>query len=371
MNDRRSSRLYVLIAKPSRKEMPQMSADAARLTLPQPRSWLRVPSLPRRRAEPQFEQPAAQPLDLTELLAPDRWTPRRHTDPELRKALGVIQGHLSETRRLLALPKVDAVLRDAAAVRELTSLVQRDPSTLEIDGTWELAGALKRLNLRFGDTEFFASRLAYEQCRGDAAGQWHGWNAHFNADELRGLLNVFTLRKATRADHARAVDRLTSLYLLREEAGRDRRARAALKRLYLTRLAPVLLILLAGFALAVNVATGGEIWETILLTACAGGLGSTLSGIFKVRDQLVRLDELRSFWPAMRVQPLIGACAGLILFLVLQSNAISLGSASSGGWSGRGLLAFVAGFSEPFFLGIVQRVAVVSDRPATAAKAAT
>jgi hypothetical protein len=27
-----------------------------------------------------------------------------------------------------------------------------------------------------------------------------------------------------------------------------------------------------------------------------------------------------------------------------------------------GLLAFAAGFSEPFFLGIVQRVAVVSDR---------
>jgi hypothetical protein len=52
-----------------------------------------------------------------------------------------------------------------------------------------------------------------------------------------------------------------------------------------------------------------------------------------------------------------------MLFLVLQSHAVALGTAESSEWSGLGLLAFVAGFSEPFFLGIVQRVAVVSDRP--------
>jgi len=33
------------------------------------------------------------------------------------------------------------------------------------------------------------------------------------------------------------------------------------------------------------------------------------------------------------------------------------------------VLAFTPGFSEPFFLGIVQRVAVVSDRQAEGAKA--
>jgi hypothetical protein len=337
-----------------------MSADAVRLTFPQSGSRLRLWGLLRRRSGTKLEPVAARPLELTELLAPERWAPEGRVDAELRKSLGVIQSHLSETRRLLAVAKAAAPLRDASALRELTSLVQRNVPKLDIDSAWDLAGALKRLNLRLADCEFVTSRLEYEQRRASAR-QWHGWNSHFDAGELAALLKVFGLRTATLADHARAVDRLTFLYLQREEAGRDRRARAALKRRYLTLLTPVMLFLLAGFTLAVNVATGGSIWETLLLALCAGALGSTVSGIFKVRDQLVRLDELRSFGPAMRVQPLIGACAGLMLFLVIQSHTDALGSANSGGWSGLGLLAFVAGFSEPFFLGIVQRIAVVSD----------
>jgi hypothetical protein len=340
-----------------------MSADAVRLTFPQSRSRLRFPTLAALRAAAPLVPVAATP-DLAELLAPDRWSPRKRVDPELRKALGVIQTRLSETRRLLGLSKADVTLRTNAAVRELTSLVRRDPATLDIDGAWELAGALKRLNLRFGDREFLTSRLEYEQRRASAAGQWHGWDTHFDAQELVDLVTAFKERHATAADHSRTVDRLTFLYLQREEAGRDRRARAALKRLYLSRLFFGMLVMLAGFAVAVDVATKWSAWEIVVLTVCAGGLGSTLSGVFKVRDQLVQLDELRSFWPAMRVQPLIGACGGLILFLVLSSHAISLGAVSNG-WSGRGLIAFAAGFSEPFFLGIVERVAVVPDKATT------
>ena len=34
-------------------------------------------------------------------------------------------------------------------------------------------------------------------------------------------------------------------------------------------------------------------------------------------------------------------------------------------WATRALFTFLAGFSEPFFLGLVQRVAVVPDKDAT------
>jgi hypothetical protein len=347
-----------------------MSADAVRLTFPQSRSRLRAPSFSRRRSGESLRPVAAQPLELAALLAPGRWTPGRHVDPELRKALGVIQTRLSETRRLLGLPASNGTAGNDAALRELESLVERDPTTLDIDGAWELSGALKRLNLRLGDKEFLTSRLEYEQRRASAAKQWHGWNIHFDGDELVRLVDTFRRRVATAADQSRAIDRLTFLYLQREEAGRDRRARAALKRLYLSRLWIVLLVLLAGFGVAINVATNWTIWEAVVLTVCAGGLGSALSGVFKVRDQLVQLDELRSFWPAMRIQPLIGASGGLILFLVLQSHVVSLGAVSNG-FSGRGLIAFAAGFSEPFFIGIVQRVAVVPDKATGPAEAKT
>jgi cytochrome bd-type quinol oxidase subunit 2 len=254
-------------------------------------------------------------------------------------------------------------MRNPAAVRELATLVHRDVSKLKLDGAWELAGDLKRLNLRFADREYMTTQLEYEQRRARRDGHWHGWNAHFDKSELRDLLKDFKLPEPTLANHARAVDRLTFLYLKREEAGRDRRARAELKKLFLNVLAGLLVLLLAGFGVAANFTTGGKVWESLLLAVCAGALGSTLSGIIKVRDQLGRLEELRSFRPAMRVQPLIGACAGAILLLALRSHAVSFGSTSRG-WEGIGLIAFAAGFSEPFFLGVVQRVAGSSGRQA-------
>jgi hypothetical protein len=318
---------------------------------------------------------AAAPAEpkLSDLYAANRWVPKGRIDPELRKALGVIQVRLSETRRLLAAESSDAVLDEDPCGLELKSLLGPDPSELDIDAAWELSGAIRRLNIRFRNREFLASRLEYERTRAKKAGHWHGWDKHFPLQELDELLKTFKQR-ARPIDPTvfdRVIDRLTFLYLAREEAGRDRRARAALKRHYLSRLWIVLVLLLAGFGVAFNVATKWDGWEAVVLTLCAGALGSALSGIFKVRDQLVQLEELRSFWPAMRVQPLIGACGGLILLLVLQSHAVAVGSVTDG-FSGWALLAFAAGFSEPFFLGIVQRVAVVPDRPeAQAADAKT
>lgn len=313
----------------------------------------------------------AQPK-LTDLFAANRWVPRGRIDPELRKALGVIQVRLSETRRLVAAEKAQDMLEHDPCGQELVSLLGPEPSELDIDAAWELSGAIRRLNVRFRNREFLASRLEYELRRSEKAGQWHSWDKHFAMQELEELIKAFKHRTqaVTPPVVDRAIDRLTFLYLQREEAGRDRRARAALKRHYLSRLWIVLLLLLVGFGLSFNVATNWSIWEAVVLTLCAGALGSAVSGIFKVRDQLVQLDELRSFWPAMRVQPLIGACGGVILLLALQSHAISIGTVSDG-QSGWGLLAFIAGFSEPFFLGIVQHVAVVPDKPAAPAEPAT
>ena len=86
-----------------------------------------------------------------------------------------------------------------------------------------------------------------------------------------------------------------------------------------------------------------------------------------MRDDLRDLDDLRSFWPAIGVQPLVGATTGLVVLLLMESGTLDIGSDDSGHWAGRALLAFVAGFSEPFFLGLVQRVAVIPDKSAVEA----
>ena len=305
--------------------------------------------------------PDAAPPPLDELLRSQRWT-RKRSGPELRKALAVIQSEVTETRRLLDQPADRVSLRTEAALSELRQLLDQDVSKLTIDAAWELAGGLKRLNLRLGDEHYVDALLGHEAARAQQGGRWHPWDEHFEREELSRLLEAYRTGRPSPAQHAQAVDRLTFLYLMRAESGRNRRARAALKCVYLTRLAVVLLALLVGAGVATELVSKDDLWHAVLLTACAGALGSTLSGVLKARDHLVQLDELRSFWPTMRVQPLVGASAGLVVLMLLESEMLTLGAAGAQGGSVQGLLAFVAGFSEPFFLHIVDRVAVLPDR---------
>ena len=78
------------------------------------------------------------------------------------------------------------------------------------------------------------------------------------------------------------------------------------------------------------------------------------------------MDELRAFKPALVVQPLVGASAGALVFLLLASGALSVGSVDPAAWPSPGVLGFAAGFSEPFFLGLVDRVAGLPAQPADA-----
>src|SRR5262249_12132045 len=151
----------------------------------------------------------------SDLLAAKRWVPRAGIDPELRKAFGVIQTRLSETRRLLATEKAEHMLEDDPCGQELVSLLGPHPSELDIDAAWELSGAIRRLNVRFRNREFIASRLEYERRRAEKAGQWHSWDKHFGMQELEELIKAFKHRTQAVSPAAvdRAIDRLTFLYL--------------------------------------------------------------------------------------------------------------------------------------------------------------
>lgn len=99
--------------------------------------------------------------------------------------------------------------------------------------------------------------------------------------------------------------------------------------------------------------SGGGGTARTILASFAGALGGSVSGAYRLRDQIEGLNEMRAFKPALWVQPLVGAAAGLILLLVLESGLLGEDASS---WERTGLLAFAAGFSEPFFLGVVNRV---------------
>jgi hypothetical protein len=316
------------------------------LRLPALRLWsLRAP----KRARP------ANPLAIAHWQRPD-------ADPELAKALGKIQTHVAEAAALLDLPDASAPLRTADTKDRLRELLAADVDELTIDTAWEVAGALKRELLVLGDAQYVWSKLEYEAQRNAQRGRWHRWTDHFDAAALTDLLARRPTKQADPETQADVVWHLRHLYAERAEAGLERRARAKLKCRYLSVLVAVLSFCFLALALVLEEISGPGIWKSVALTASAGALGATLSGVFRVRDKLTELDDLRSFSPAMRAQPLVGAVAGLVVLLVLESGAVALGTGNASGPAAQALLAFSAGFSEPFFLGIVQRVTVIPDK---------
>ena len=343
-----------------------MSASTAVATLGSPpfgrfRSWLE--RLHPRSAPVQDE--LSQDTPLEQLLVRGQWKSTSRAHPERSKVMGLIQSELSEASRLLATQGG----RDCAAERELKALLLANMRIRTVDDGWELAARLKRLNLRIGrfDRAYVQSLLEYESAHTRDPRHWHTWNKHFRKQELLDLLQAYTSRAVRVKDRDRAVDRLNFLYLKRAEAGRDRRAKAALKDLYLKHLTLVLLPFLLGLGTIALVSTTAShsVWRAFAVAALAGALGSTLSSVLRLRDQLLRMEELRAFKPAMLVQPLVGASAGALVFLLLASGAFSVGTLDPAAWPSPGVLGFAAGFSEPFFLGLVDRVAGLPEqRPA-------
>lgn len=297
-------------------------------------------------------------LALEELLAPERWEPTTQRSAELVKALAYVQQMVTQARRLLAVSNPDRVetVRD-----ELRQLLRRDPAELRIDAAWELYTALKQTLLLIADQPYLSMLLDYEGSRGQQRGTWHGWTDHFGVEHLHRLQGQVDQGDASGISES--ISRLTFLYNKRAEAGRDRRAKSAAKCRSVTVLVPFLFALLAVFAIAI-VVNDRSSWRMVLLAASAGALGSMLAGILKLRDELAELEDLRTFGATIRLQPLIGGTAGLIVLLVLDSGVIQTGGSDGEGLPLRGLVAFVAGFSEPFFLGLVQRIAVVTEKPA-------
>jgi hypothetical protein len=285
------------------------------------------------------------------------WEPRP-SDPELRKLLSGIHAAIRDAERLTV--ESPETFDDAARTRAAT-LLRVDPRRLGVDAALELVDGWDQLLIEHGDERYVRDLLVLELARDRVDTTATTWTDVF--EDAPAAEEQKLLASGTPLDEARllqARNQLTGLYRARFTLYALTRARLALKAHHLWLLAPVLLVLVISFAIVLDAAGGDR--DTIILAAMAGGVGATLAGTFKLRDQISTINALRAFSPAIVVQPLIGAVAGLFLLLVLESDLIKL---DWGGpeWATDGAIAFVAGFSEPFLLGVVNRVAEIGDQP--------
>lgn len=288
-----------------------------------------------------------------------RWT-WMLKDPELRRALGDLNERLADLRRLRLDPASVPLDGELSRLRGVTL---RDLN--RVDTVYALHNRLGRLVVQLDrDGSYVAVRAAGNALRRDRNGSKP---KHWPPSVPEVLQQV-----ARQHDQDPAVLREAVLFYDREYTERvlHHQARRRTKARTLLMLAPVLLALLVGLGLLLD-RTDTVSRPVVLLVGVAGALGATLSGIFKLRDLIRGLGELRSFRAAMVVQPLVGAAFALFVMLVIEAGVAGVDLADGGSKAATyGVFGFIAGFSEPFALGIVQKVAgpdAVNDAPRTAA----
>jgi len=320
----------------------------------------------------------------------------KRNHPELQKVYGVIHSHLVELQRLLLLRQADQNAHSKAVEQQMQNVLNenyRDLSSMNIQAAWEYAATLERFLLLLGDDEYLLTRLVNEEQREKKA-KLGSWSEYLDPERLSELLGAFKISPVTKEARARAVENLCYLYAERSRYMRHQRAREDLKADYLNRLTFILtillLLLLQSIYLSAQTNTGGlsksigeflwsllslnsridlqhQVIRNALVAAATGALGSTLSGFYRLRDEQGSITALRSFRSAMWAQPFVGAVIGVVLWLLLKSGIVGLGATTSATvdnipWSNLSIYCFLAGFSEPFFLGVVQRVAGAADK---------
>jgi hypothetical protein len=339
--------------------------------------------------------------DLVKALSKRSWL-RKRNPPELQTVYGVIYNNLVEIQRMLILRQTSPPANFKVIEQQVRSFLNDsydDLLSMEIHGAWEYAAALERFLLLLGDDEYIFTRLTSEGQR-EKKLMPGSWSTYLTPETLTGLLEAYKARPVRREVRSRAVECLAFLYAGRSRYLRHQRTLEEIKASYfhwfILYLAVLLLLLLQcvylaekgdnrsalGFSKSIvellkslvtfqlTIDLRSTLIRNALVAAATGALGSTLSGFYKLRDEKGGLNVLRSFRAAMWAQPFVGAVVGTLLLLVLQSGIVTLGKPDPSGslpWSNLAFFCFLAGFSEPFFLGIVQRVAGAADKAPEAA----
>jgi hypothetical protein len=289
-------------------------------------------------------------------------------DPERMKAYSRLSARLTELEVML--PSVTSE-QDVAAVASVLSRIQRK---LGRELAWDIAEQLQLTLVRISPPARLSSLLESERTlvrehaakKGDAAlpyGNSIDWGRKFPVEELERLCADYKNGNPSKETREVSIARLVHLYEARIDAWRHLRAHTQLRSNYLQAVAVSLFGLLGALVVLVNLvlhfAAGNELLWMLLTTAMTGALGSVLTGVFKLRDEMMSIRQLRSFAPVLIALPVVGATAATVLFVVLHAGLLTIGGLEVDelNWAHHALFGFLAGFSETFFFGIVKKLA--------------
>ena len=277
-------------------------------------------------------------------------------DSELRKILARIYSLLDEIRRLSHV--ADGI--NETDRRRIQQLLAPAPATLTLDAALEIFDGLDRIVIEVGDAQNVCAAIEREHLWSQGSTTWLTWDRMYGESIPEAVAAYSAGQPVPRQQLDAARHRLLSFRRARSDDYQVHRARQTMRARNLSILAALLLPLVVAFAwlLAAN-----EINDVsgrgVGLIAVVGSLGAVMSGTIRARDRLVRGSDLRAFRSGLLAQVLIGAGSSLVLFVVLASGII--GAAGTDSLVGKAAVGFAAGFSEPFWLKTVERVAKMGE----------
>jgi hypothetical protein len=310
---------------------------------------------------------------------------------ERRGVLGELLDHLATMARLL--PTDGAVSnsleqRIRGSLGRVTELLPADTkASLDRETARELPNELRCMLLELAaDTrrlDYLEARLDEEQRREQLGSSTLCWSDLLDPDDLSALRDGFAQLDGSRTDAEpgrmgrRTVELLASLYQARNHAEREQRAHDRVRdarlqwvtRWLLLLLVPAAALLVLAFSLADSSRQGEWLDDAVrvALVLMVGGLGSALSGTRRLLGVALLRGQLDRFQAAFRAQVLVGGTLGLVALLLYEVGSLPTFQATRAFPEVVPVViyAFLAGFSEPFALGVVQGLIGGRSTPAS------
>jgi hypothetical protein len=285
-----------------------------------------------------------------------RWARR---DSELQKILARIYALLDQVLRLtrgeVGIPETDR--------QRIQQLLAPPPAALTLDAAIELLDALDRIVIENGDAHYICTGIEREHLWSQGSTTWLTWDRMYGASIPEAVEMYTSGQPVPKLQLDAARNRLLSFQRARSNDYQVHRARQKMRARNLRVLAALLLPLVVAFGWLVAANEAAVVSRSgVGLIAVVGALGSVMSGTIRARDKLVRGSDLRAFRSGLLAQVLLGAGSSLVLFLLLASGILDIAGTDS--LVGKAAAGFAAGFSEPFFLKTVERVAKMGGEPA-------
>ncbi|MBM2846539.1 MAG: Nudix hydrolase protein [Bacteroidetes bacterium] len=295
---------------------------------------------------------------------------RMVTDPNIVRLNAALQSSRAHLHSLINQPGANATAWWVGSVRRSLDLAQQSLDAHDINGGWgALHDAERSMIFGMNDAELLARAATL---KAETNSKLKGWRLQstdslFNPLKLADRLEKNgSLKKNERTLLQQVV--VGALHVLNEHSDNlYHRMRLVGKQLnYLVAVCASLLV--CALTISYFLSAPGSPLDLLHLgsVALAGALGGVVSAMYQLsRVGQAKIPEALLHGLITSGRPLVGAAAALFIYVVMQSNVISLIDPSKVSFETGLVLGFVAGFSEQFVLSTVAKVSGAEKQEST------